>query len=198
MSVLVGKKAPDFSAMAVVNGGDFEENFTLSQFKGEKYVVLFFYPLDFTGICNSEVVAFQERVADFEARGAQLIGVSVDSHYSHQAWTQASVDEGGTGPISYPLISDFGKTIAKNYDVLAGDYDYTLNEDGEEELIFEGAPFAYRGLFIIDKEGIVRHQSVNDIPLGRNVAEALRMLDAVRNLKENGQGCPANWTPQTA
>ena len=191
MGVLVGKPAPDFSATAVVNGGDFEDNFTLSQFQG-KYVVLFFYPLDFTFVCPTEILAFQEKLAEFEKRNTQLIGCSVDSHFSHWAWLNTPKNNGGIQGVTYPLVSDLSKTIASNYDVLAGEYAYSEDENGNMSLEFEGVPQAYRGLFLIVKAGIVRHQVVNDFPLGRNIEEALRMVDALTHNEEKGEVCPAN------
>ncbi|MCB9233068.1 MAG: peroxiredoxin [Bacteroidia bacterium] len=189
MAVLVGKKAPAFVETAVVNGGEVDTNFTLSQFEGRKYVLFFFYPLDFTSVCNSELVAFQQSLSDFEVRDVQVVGCSVDSHYSHQAWLKMPLAQGGIQGITYPLVADFSKSIANNYGVLAGDWDY--NEQGE--LAFEGKPMAYRGSFLIDLEGIVRHQVVNDLPLGRSVGEALRMVDALQHFDQNGEDCPANW-----
>ena len=193
MAVLVGKPAPDFCATAVVNGGDFEENFTLSQFQG-KYVVLFFYPLDFTFVCPTEILAFQEKLGEFEKRNTQLIGCSVDSKFSHWAWLNTPKNNGGIQGVTYPLVSDLSKTIASNYDVLAGEYVYSEDENGNTTLEFEGVPQAYRGLFLIDKAGIVRHQVVNDFPLGRNIEEALRMVDALTHNEEKGEVCPANWS----
>jgi peroxiredoxin 2/4 len=193
MSVLVGKPAPDFSADAVVNGGDFVSDFTLSQFKGKKHVVLFFWPLDFTFVCPTEIIAFQERAADFEKLNTQLIGVSIDSKYTHWAWLNTPKDKGGIHGVQYPVVSDLSKTISNDYGVLAGSYDYELDENNNERLVFNGIPVAYRGLFLIDKTGIVRHQLVNDLPLGRNVAEAVRMVKALQYFEEKGEVCPANW-----
>jgi peroxiredoxin (alkyl hydroperoxide reductase subunit C) len=194
MAVLVGKKAPDFSADAVVNGGDFVENFTLSQFRGKKYVVLFFYPLDFTFVCPTEIIAFQDRIKDFEAKNTQVIGVSVDSKFSHWAWLNTPKEKGGIQGVQYPLVADLTKTIARNYDVLAGDYEYDIDEENGTEIVkFNGAPVAYRGLFLIDLEGKVRHQLVNDLPLGRSIDEALRLVDALQHFEEKGEVCPANW-----
>lgn len=193
MAVLVGRKAPDFSATAVVNGGEFEENFTLSQFEGKKYVVLFFYPLDFTFVCPTEILAFQEKLAEFEKRDVQVIGCSVDSHQSHWAWLNTPRNKGGIEGVTYPLVADLSKTIAKNYDVLAGDYEYDIDDDGNEVLVFNGVAEAYRGLFLIDKDGIVRHQLVNDMPLGRNISEAIRIVDALQHNEKHGEVCPANW-----
>jgi peroxiredoxin (alkyl hydroperoxide reductase subunit C) len=195
MAVLVGKKAPDFSADAVVNGGDFVEQFTLSQFKGKKYVVLFFYPLDFTFVCPTEILAFQEKLSEFESRNTQVIGVSVDSKFSHWAWLNTPKNKGGIEGVKYPLVADLSKTIARNYDVLGGDYEYDIDETSNSEIVkFNGKPIAYRGLFLIDLEGVVRHQLVNDLPLGRSIDEAIRMVDALRHFEEKGEVCPANWS----
>nr|NQU94021.1 peroxiredoxin [Bacteroidota bacterium] len=189
MSVLVGKKAPLFEAEAVINGGEFTEKFTLEQYIGKKYVIFFFYPLDFTFVCPTEILAFQEQLEAFEKRGVMVVGCSVDSKFSHWAWLNTEKKDGGIKGVTFPLVSDLSKTISENYDVLAGEYDY--NEDGEAE--FDGAPVAYRGLFLIDKQGVVRHQVVNDLPLGRSVKEALRMVDALQFFEENGEVCPADW-----
>jgi peroxiredoxin 2/4 len=175
MSVLVGKQAPDFKADAVVNGAEFVENFTLSQFKGKKHVVLFFYPLDFTFVCPTEMHAFQAKLAEFEARNTQVIGVSVDSKFSHFAWLTTPVNKGGIQGVKYPIVADITKSIARDYDVLTGD------------------AVAFRGLFLIDKEGVVQHQVVNNLPLGRSIDEALRMVDALQYFEKNGEVCPANW-----
>jgi peroxiredoxin (alkyl hydroperoxide reductase subunit C) len=188
MAVLVGKQAPDFSASAVVNGGEFVENFTLSQYKG-KHVILFFYPKDFTFVCPTEIHAFQEKLGEFEKRNTVVLGCSTDTEQSHWGWLQMPKAEGGIKGVTYPLIADTNKTISKNYDVLNGDFYYDENDNlqADAELI------AYRGLFLIDKEGVVRHQLVNDLPLGRNIDEAIRMVDALQFNEENGQVCPANW-----
>lgn len=173
MSVLVGKEAPTFKAQAVNPDGSFSE-LSLESYRG-KYVVLFFYPLDFTFVCPSEIIAFDNHLAEFKERGAEVIGVSVDSHFSHWAWRNTAVENGGIGPIGYPLVADITKSIARDYDVLLND------------------SVAFRGLFLIDKEGKVRHQIVNDLPLGRNVEEAIRMVDALAFHEEHGEVCPANW-----
>lgn len=173
MSVLVTQPAPDFKAQAVMPDGTFKE-LTLSGLKG-KYVLLFFYPLDFTFVCPTEIIAFSDRAAEFEALGVQIVGVSVDSHYSHFAWRNLARDQGGLGNIRYPLVADLNKQIARDYDVL-------LNNS-----------VALRGLFLIDKNGVVRHQVVNDLPLGRSVDEALRMVQALQYFEKNGEVCPANW-----
>jgi peroxiredoxin (alkyl hydroperoxide reductase subunit C) len=189
MSVLVGKKAPLFEANAVINGGDFVEKFSLEQYIGKKHVIFFFYPLDFTFVCPTELIAFQDKIAEFEKRNVAVVGCSVDSKYSHWAWLTTELKNGGIKGVKYPIVSDLSKTIATNYDVLAGEYIY--NEDGTIE--FDGKAQAYRGLFLIDKQGIVRHQVVNDMPLGRSIDEALRMIDALQFFEENGEVCPANW-----
>lgn len=189
MAVLVGKKAPQFNAKAVVNGGEFVNNFSLDQYIGKKYVVLFFYPKDFTFVCPTELHAFQEKLADFEARNVAVVAVSTDTEQSHYGWLQVSKNQGGIKGVNYPLVADTNKTISANYDVLAGETYY----DEDDMLQAEGELIAYRGLFLIDKDGIVRHQIVNDLPLGRNVDEALRMVDALQFVEENGEVCPANW-----
>ncbi len=187
--VLVGKKAPLFSSDAVINGGEFVENFSLEQFIGKKHVVLFFYPLDFTFVCPTEILAFQEKLAEFEKRNVAVVGCSIDSKFSHWAWLNTELKNGGIKGVKFPLVSDLSKTISQNFDVLAGEFDY--NDEGES--VFNGAPVAYRGLFLIDKEGVVRHQVVNDLPLGRSIDEAIRMVDALQYFEENGEVCPANW-----
>jgi len=192
--MLVGKKAPSFSADAVINGGDFAENFSLDQYVGKKHVVFFFYPLDFTFVCPTEIIAFERRIKDFEARNVQVVGCSVDSKFSHWAWLNTPQNDGGIKGVKYPLVADIDKTIALNYGVLAGHYDY----DDNGNMIWLGnqgeAAVAYRGLFLIDKNGIVRHQVVNDLPLGRSIDEALRMIDALQFFEENGEVCPADWS----
>lgn len=188
MAVLVGKQAPDFNASAVINGEEIVENFSLSQFRG-KYVILFFYPKDFTFVCPTELHAFQAKMDEFKSRGVEIIAVSTDTEQSHWGWLQLSKDQGGIQGISYPIVADTNKTISHNYDVLAGSWHYNEND----ELEADGEMVAYRGLFLIDKEGVVRHQLVNDLPLGRNVEEALRMVDALQFFEEKGEVCPANW-----
>ncbi|MFH1265254.1 MAG: peroxiredoxin [Planctomycetota bacterium] len=173
MSTLVTREAPDFSAQAVMPDNSFAE-LTLSSYRG-RYVVLFFYPLDFTFVCPSEIIAFDKAVSRFEEKNAQLIGVSVDSHFTHLAWKNTPRNQGGIGPIHYPLVADLDKSISRDYGVLLD------------------VGIALRGLFLIDKEGVVRHALVNDLPLGRNVDEALRLLDALQYTEEHGEVCPANW-----
>jgi len=175
MSVLVGKQAPDFTAAAVINGGEIVENFKLSSYKG-KHIVLFFYPLDFTFVCPTELHAFQDKIEEFKKRGVEVIGVSVDSQFSHWAWLNTPKTKGGIEGVKYPLVADINKTISQDYDVLV-----------------EGAGIAYRGLFLIDPEFNVRHQVVNDLPLGRSIDEALRMVDALQFFEKNGEVCPADW-----
>lgn len=189
MSVLVGKKAPVFSATAVINGGEIVNDFSLEQYSGKKYVVFFFYPADFTFVCPTELLAFQDKLKEFEKRKVAVVACSVDSEFSHWKWMQTELNDGGIKGVKYPLVSDLSKTISENYDVLAGNYDYS--EEGD--IVFKGTPMSYRGLFLIDKEGVVRHQTVNDMPLGRSVTETLRMVDALQYFEENGEVCPADW-----
>lgn len=186
---LIGKKAPHFKAAAVVDGGEIIEDFSLNQYLGKQYVVFFFYPLDFTFVCPTEILAFQEKLEEFSKRDCVVVGCSVDSKFSHWAWLNTPRDKGGIEGVTYPLVSDLSKTISENYGVLAGNYEY--NEEGLME--FVGVPQAYRGLFLIDKEGVVRHCVINDFPLGRNIDEALRMVDALRHYEDKGEVCPANW-----
>lgn len=189
MSVLVGKKAPEFKAAAVVNGEDIVDDFSLEQYKGKKNVLLFFYPKDFTFVCPTELHAFQEKLDEFKKRDVEVVAVSTDTEQSHWGWLQMSKDDGGIKGIKYPVVADTNKTISHNYDVLAGEFYY----DENDQLATDGEMVAYRGLFLIDKEGVVRHQLVNDMPLGRNVSEALRIVDALQFFEENGEVCPANW-----
>ncbi len=176
MSVLVGREAPDFTAPAVLACGTIVDAFNLKeQIKG-KNAVIFFYPLDFTFVCPSELIAFSKRIAEFESRNTQVIGVSIDSHFTHNAWRNTPVNEGGIGAVKYPLVADLTHSICKAYDVETAD----------------GA-VAYRGSFLIDTNGVVRHQVVNDLPLGRNVDEMIRMVDALLFHEEHGEVCPAGW-----
>ena len=179
MSVLVGKKIPSFSASAVVNK-QIVNDFSLDSYRG-KNVIFFFYPLDFTFVCPTELHAFQQKLADFEQRNCQVIGCSVDSPYTHLAWLNTPRTQGGIEGVTYPLVSDLNKNLSQDFGVL-------VPEEG----------IAYRGLFLIDKEGVVRHQVVNDLPLGRSVDEALRILDALLFFEKNGEVCPANWTAGNA
>ena len=173
MPVLVQKAAPDFAAKAVMPDGSFKD-INLSDYRG-KYVVLFFYPLDFTFVCPTEIIAFSDRISDFNERNVQVLGVSVDSHFSHLAWRNVARTDGGIGDIQYPLVADLSKSISESYGVKL--------DDG----------IALRGLYLIDKEGIVRHQVINDLPLGRSIDETLRMVDALQYFEANGEVCPANW-----
>ncbi len=174
MSTLVAKQAPDFTAVAVMGDNSFKEDFSLSDYRG-KYVILFFYPLDFTFVCPSEIIAFDRELDKFKALNCEVIGVSVDSQFSHWAWKNTPVDQGGIGQIQYPLVADLDKSISRRYGVLLD------------------AGVALRGTFLIDKEGVVRHCVINDLPLGRSVEEALRMVKALQFHEEHGDVCPANW-----
>jgi peroxiredoxin (alkyl hydroperoxide reductase subunit C) len=176
MSILVGKTAPDFTATAVMGDNTINDQFNLHHYLKGKIGVLFFYPLDFTFVCPSEIIAFDHRLQEFRSRGAEVIGVSVDSHFSHLAWKNTAINNGGIGQLQYPLVADLTKQIAKDYDVL-------LNN-----------AVALRGTFLIDQKAVVRHQVVNDLPLGRNIDEALRMVDALKFFQENGEVCPAGWS----
>lgn len=176
MGVLVGREAPDFDAAAVLGSGEIVENFNFKQATEGKYAVVFFYPLDFTFVCPSELIAFDHRLEEFTKRGVEVIGVSIDSHFAHNAWRNTPINEGGIGPVKYTLVADMTHAICKAYDVETPD----------------GA-VAFRGSFLIDKEGLVRHQVVNDLPLGRNIDEMLRMIDALQFTEEHGEVCPAGW-----
>jgi len=189
MAVLTGKNAPLFNAPAVINGGEIVDSFSLEQYLGQKYVVFFFYPADFTFVCPTEIIAFQKKIAEFEKRNVAVVGCSTDSQFSHWKWLNTPVNEGGIQGVTYPLVADPANTIAENYGVLAGNYEY--NDEGE--IVFVGSAQAYRGLFLIDKEGVVQHQVVNNMPLGRSVEETLRMVDALQFFRENGEVCPADW-----
>lgn len=177
MAVLVGRQAPDFTAAAVLGSGEIVEDFTLSEHIKGKKAVVFFYPLDFTFVCPSELIAFDHRLAEFEKRGVEVIGISIDSQFSHNAWRKTAVDQGGIGEVKYPLVADVKHEICKAYDV----------EHPE-------AGVAFRGSFLIDEDGVVRHQVINDLPLGRNIDEMLRMVDALKFHQEHGEVCPAGWT----
>jgi peroxiredoxin (alkyl hydroperoxide reductase subunit C) len=189
MSVLVGKTAPAFTAKAVINGEEIVDGFSLEQYLGQKHVLFFFYPKDFTFVCPTELHAFQEKLAEFEKRNVAVVACSTDTEQSHWGWLQVPKSHGGIKGITYPIVADTTKTIALNYGILEGDYDY--NEDGE--LIATGPMIAFRAVFLIDKEGIVQHQLVNSDALGRSVDEALRVVDALQYSEEHGQVCPANW-----
>ena len=171
---LVSTEAPDFTATAVMPDNSFNKEFKLSDFRG-KYVVLFFYPLDFTFVCPSEIIAFDKQLEEFKSRGVEVIGVSTDSHFSHWAWKNTEVDNGGIGNINFPLVADFQKVISQDYG-----------------LLLEGG-MALRGTFLIDKDGIVQHSTINNLGLGRNIDEMVRLVDALQHLEEHGEVCPANW-----
>ena len=176
MGVLVGKQAPDFTAPAVLGNGDIVDAFNLAEATKGKKAVIFFYPLDFTFVCPSELLAFDHRIEEFKKRNVEVIGVSIDSHFSHNAWRNTPVNEGGIGAVNYTLVADMTHSICQGYDVES-----------------EGG-VAFRGSFLIDEDGLVRHQVVNDLPLGRNVDEMLRMVDALAFHQEHGEVCPAGWT----
>ena len=177
MAVLVGKTAPDFSAVAVMGNNEINETFNLKKYIAGKYAVIFFYPLDFTFVCPSELIAFNHRLDEFRKRNVEVIGVSIDSQFTHLAWKNTSVDKGGIGQVQYPLVADTKHEICKAYDV-------EFDEKG----------VAFRGSFLIDRAGIVRHQVVNDLPLGRDIDEMLRIVDALQFTEEHGEVCPAGWS----
>ena len=175
MAVLVGKQAPDFTATTVLGNNEIKD-ITLSEFTKGKYTVLFFYPLDFTFVCPSELIAFDHRLADFKSRNVEVIGVSIDSQFTHLAWKNTPVDKGGIGQVGYPLVADIKHEICQAYDVEFG-----------------AAGVAFRGSFLIDKAGVVQHQVVNNLPLGRDIDEMLRVVDALQFTEEHGEVCPAGW-----
>lgn len=176
MSVLVGKQAPDFTVPAVLGNGEIVDSFSFSEATNGKYAVIVFYPLDFTFVCPSELIALDHRMDDFSSRGVEVIAVSIDSHFTHNAWRNTAINDGGIGPVRYTMAADMAHTIVKDYDVEA-----------------DAPAVAYRGSFLIDKLGMVRHQVVNDLPLGRNIDEMLRMVDALQFHEEHGEVCPAGW-----
>ncbi|MCF7969679.1 MAG: peroxiredoxin C [Methylococcaceae bacterium] len=176
MSVLVGKQAPDFTVPAVLGNGEIVDSFSFSEATKGKYAVIVFYPLDFTFVCPSELIALDHRMDEFTSRGVEVIAVSIDSHFTHNAWRNTAINDGGIGPVRYTMAADIAHTIVKDYDVEA-----------------EAPAVAYRGSFLIDKAGMVRHQVVNDLPLGRNTDEMLRMVDALQFHEEHGEVCPAGW-----
>lgn len=173
--VLVGQEAPDFTAAAVLGSGEIVDNFNFKEATKGKYAVVFFYPLDFTFVCPSELIAFDHRLADFKAKNVEVIGISIDSHFTHAAWRNTPVNQGGIGQVGYPLVADIKHEICQSFGVEAA------------------GGVAYRGSFLIDKNGVVRHMVVNDLPLGRNIDEMLRMVDALQFTEEHGEVCPAGW-----
>lgn len=178
MAVLVGREAPDFTVPAVLANGEIVENFNFKEATKEKYALVFFYPLDFTFVCPSELIALDHAIDDFKDRNVEVIGISIDSHFTHNAWRNTPIANGGIGPVRYTLAADMSHHICRSYGV----------EHPE-------AGVAFRGAFIIDKAGIVRSQTVNDLPLGRNMAEILRVVDALQFTEKHGEVCPANWKP---
>ncbi len=176
MAVLVGKPAPDFNAVTVMGNNEINKTFNLKKHIAGKYAVIFFYPLDFTFVCPSELIAFNHRLDEFRKRNTEVIGVSIDSQFTHLAWKNTPVEKGGIGQVQYPLVADVKHEICKAYDVE-----------------FDEAGVAFRGSFLIDRAGVVRHQVVNDLPLGRNIDEMLRMVDALQFTEEHGEVCPAGW-----
>ena len=176
MAVLVGRPAPDFTAPAVLGDGTIVDDYNFLSATDGKYRVVFFYPLDFTFVCPSELIAFDHRLEEFTKRGVEVVGVSIDSHFTHNAWRNTPINEGGIGPVKYPLVADMTHSICKDYDVELPD-----------------GSVAFRGSFLIDQAGNVRHQVVNDLPLGRNIDEMLRMIDALQFTEEHGEVCPAGW-----
>lgn len=176
MSVLVGKLAPDFTVPAVLGDGKIVDAFSFSEATRGKYVIIVFYPLDFTFVCPSELIALDHRMDEFTSRGVEVIAVSIDSHFTHNAWRNTAINDGGIGSVRYTMAADMAHSIVKDYDVEA-----------------DSPAVAYRGTFLIDQKGLVRHQVVNDLPLGRNMDEIIRMVDALQFFEEHGEVCPAGW-----
>ncbi len=186
---LIGSKAPIFKAPAVTNGQTIVQNFSLKQYIDQKEVIFFFYPKDFTFVCPTELIAFQEKLSDFEKKGVAVVACSTDTEETHLAWLNTPSNKGGIQGVTYPIVADTDKTIAANYGVLGGMWDC----DEYDNLVFHGIPVAYRGTFFIDKQGIVRHETVNDLSLGRSVEEMLRIVDMWHHVEQFGEVCPANW-----
>ena len=189
--MLVTKPAPEFKTQAVMPDNSIQE-VSLSDYNDKK-VVLFFYPLDFTFVCPTELLAFDKRLAEFEKRGVQVLGCSVDSRWSHLAWKNTDVNNGGIGNVKYPLLQDLDKSIARSYDVLVGAKDAYVETDNAAENTTVGGGVALRGSFLIDEKGVIRHAVLNDLPLGRNIDEMLRMIDALSYHQKHGEVCPAGW-----
>lgn len=187
-TMLVGKQAPEFTANAVVNG-EIENGFSLSRYRGSKYVLFFFYPKDFTFVCPTELIGFQNAIEEFTARDTAVVGCSTDSEFCHWAWVNTPREQGGIQGVTYPLVADINKEVAEKFDVLAGE----VCKDNAGNCCYTGERVAYRGLFLIDKEGVVRHMVVNDMPLGRSVEEAIRMVDALQHYEKYGEVCPLGW-----
>jgi peroxiredoxin (alkyl hydroperoxide reductase subunit C) len=186
---IIGKKAPEFVAQAVINGNQIIDDYSLDQFLGKQEVVMFFYPKDFTFVCPTELIELQNNLDEFKARGVAVVGCSTDTPESHYTWLNTPISKGGIKGVTYPLIADVDKTISHNYGVLGGEWEY----DEMGRLKFIGTPVAYRGTFLLDKQGIVRHQSVNDMALGRNIYELIRIIDMLHHVEQYGNVCPVNW-----
>ncbi len=182
MSVLVGKEAPDFTSQAVLGNGELVDNFELGRFIDGKYAAVFFYPLDFTFVCPSEIIAFANRTEALAALGCEVVAISTDSHFTHSAWRKTPQDQGGVGSVPFPMVADMTRAIAAAYGI--------LSEPGNS---YYPPGVAMRATFVIDQQGIVRHQVVNDEPLGRSVDEVIRIVDALQFFEEHGQVCPAGW-----
>ena len=189
--MLVTKQAPAFTATAIMGDNSFKD-ITLSDYRGKK-IVLFFYPLDFTFVCPTELLAFDKRLDEFKKRDVEVIGCSVDSKWTHHAWKNTAIEKGGIGNVAYPIVADIDKSIARAYDVLIGSESATVLTNDEEIDTTIGGDIAMRGSFLIDEEGVIRHAVLNDLPLGRNIDEMLRMIDALKHHQEHGEVCPAGW-----
>ncbi|ACE05520.1 alkyl hydroperoxide reductase/ Thiol specific antioxidant/ Mal allergen [Candidatus Amoebophilus asiaticus 5a2] len=187
---MIGKKAPVFRAPAVINGTEIVQDFSLAQYLGKKEVIFFFYPKDFTFVCPTELIAFQNALGEFEQKGVAIVGCSTDTEETHIAWLNTPRNQGGIMGVTYPIVADIAKTISANYGVLGGEWEY----DEEGGFSFSGLPVAYRGTFFIDKQGIIRHESINELSLGRNIAELLRIADMWHHVEQFGEVCPVNWT----
>ncbi|MHB9147279.1 MAG: redoxin domain-containing protein [Candidatus Amoebophilus sp.] len=187
---MIGKKAPVFRAPAVINGTEIVQDFSLAQYLGKKEVIFFFYPKDFTFVCPTELIAFQNALGEFEQKGVAIVGCSTDTEETHTAWLSTPRNQGGIMGVTYPIVADVAKTISANYGVLGGEWEY----EEEGGFSFSGVPVAYRGTFFIDKQGIIRHESINELSLGRNIAELLRIADMWHHVEQFGEVCPVNWT----